>query len=191
VTQYRSFQYTQQNVFRFNGKDGQYSKLDQSKQQMQGPDGGPGGQVEVRLDKTPDGPMLTLQNQKYLMLPGPPLTIEVRGGKGADGPPGRRGLSGTNFYGSLDGMPGEPGGRGGNGGPGGTINIMAPGYPLEQFFNCEIQGGLPGKGGPGGPGGFAGWINDSGRHFSGRNGPEGPPGPDGSPGPQGRVFWRN
>ena len=189
---FRSFQYTQQNIFSFNGKDGQNPGLKNNKNpSLDGVDGGPGGNIEVRLDKTLDGPLLTLQSQKYLLLPGPPLTIEVRGGRGADGQPGRRGISGGNNYGYLDGGPGQPGGRGGNGGQGGTVNIFAPGFPLEQYFNCEIQGGQAGRGGPGGEGGLAGWSQQNGAHFVGRPGPPGQAGPDGSPGPQGRVFWRN
>lgn len=190
---YHSFQYSGQNTFQFRPAAARNPLATSQAFGAPGAPGRDGPTVQVRLESTPDGVRLRVENQSFLVVPGSrPIRIEARGGDGAPGRDGARGLAGTGYtlY-SIQGQPGGPGGAGGNGGRGGTVLVDAPGLVLDEYLIFDVSGGQGGKGGRGGQGGLPGFLHDNqGRTIQGQPGPDGPPGPDGQPGQLGQVLLK-
>lgn len=201
---FHSFQYSSQTVFRFQGKAG--GKPARDPRALDGPPGAVGGDgpaVEIQLTPTPDGVVLQVNGQNFLLLPSTrPITVISQGGPGGPGGDGQTGFPGQSFYGggaytaSLDGGPGGNGGNGGPGGRGGLITVVANGLPVSQFLQFDVRGGPGGPGGQGGRGGAPGFYRAQvhtagyGPTLVGRPGPQGQPGQPGQEGPPGEVQVR-
>ena len=200
--EFHSFQYSSQAVFRFQGRSATASrKLQNGIDGTPGPNGGDGPPVTVQLQQTQEGVALTIDSQKFLLLPSTgPIRVESVGGDGGSGTQGQPGAAGLTQYGTggytlslsnLDGGPGGVGGDGGQGGRGGIITVLAHGLPIEPFLQFDVRGGRPGNpgnGGPGGPGGFFRSQRNTNYNIVGRQGPPGPPGRPGLEGPPGQVL---
>jgi len=193
---FHSFQYSAQAVFRYQGKAG--AKTARDPRALDGAPGAPGGDgpaVDVQLESTPDGVVLQVVGQRFLLLPSTrPIAIVSQGGPGGPGAEGQTGPPGQSFYGgggyavNLDGGPGGNGGQGGPGGRGGLITVVANGLPVTRFLQFDVRGGPggpPGQGGRGGAPGFYRPPNHSSAYGPTVVGRAGPPGQSGQPGPEG------
>lgn len=193
-TGWNSFQFSSGDEFRYAGKPAPPDRRrSDSIHGLMGLPGGDGPVIDVDLQPSPAGVVLSVQNRKFLLVEGaPPVVIEARGGQGGPGGAGEPGLGGTslNPY-DADGRPGGDGGQGGPGGRGGTVRITSHGLPVEKFLQVDVRGGPGGPGGSGGRGGLGavGYFNN-GQPFSGRNGRNGTPGRPGPDGPEGSVQVR-
>ncbi|WP_263451264.1 collagen-like triple helix repeat-containing protein [Hyalangium gracile] len=203
------------------GQQGAFAQISSSTQRnggnggMGGP-GGPGGPgkdalpVEVALTyvKHPEQGQLVLVRVKqvggsrkayYVLDPaGPPLTVDVSGGRGGQGGFGGSGNMGYQGYSEStsgeccngnggDGGDGGSGGPGGTGGKGGAVTVKFDGKQAALKERVRIVNG-PGAAGPGGYGGGAGHPGSGGngaqgaRGQDGRFGNSGPSGSEGHPG---------
>ena len=191
---WQTFQFSSGADFRFNGRPAPLDRRQTNS--IHGLAGLPGGDaptLELDLQPTPAGVLLSLQNRKFLLIDStPPISIEARGGQGGEGGHGQAGLAGSaiNPY-DADGRPGGDGGQGGPGGRGGTIVVTSHGVPVEKYLRFDVSGGPGGPGGRGGRGGLGnlGYFNN-GQAFRGRDGRDGNPGRPGNEGPSGSVQIR-
>ncbi len=194
-------------AFAFHGPNGR-----------RGAAGGPGPDVEVRLDvlaspyyarllvasiQVGGAPPFYVLQDADLVPPADWLLVESRGGAGGRGVAGAAGSAGAK---GADGCPagqggaggaGSNGGVGGPGGPGGHIAVFVS--DAEPYLAGMVdarspggpggRGGGPGEGGAGGKGGD-GTAEDGTACDDGTAGPDGPDGAEGPPGAPGQPGPR-
>jgi hypothetical protein len=196
ASDFHSFQYSNQAIFRFQGKAGAPPRVPpRSLDGVPGAPGMDGPAISVQLQQTREGVSLQIESQKYLLLPSTrPIRVECVGGDGGEGGPGQQGMAGMSGFvqssAYLDGGPGGTGGDGGNGGRGGLITVFSNGLPVEPLLQFDVSGGRPGPPGPGGPGGVGGFYQGRRTTLAGRPGPDGQAGRPGQNGPPGQVIVR-
>ena len=212
----QSFQLSSETEFNFSGKDGKDGRHAargernigaQGQHGQDGSEGSPGPDIQVTLERAEEAILLSIQGpsttQKFLLLPGTPISIATRGGKGGDG--GLGGHGGPGFFQALSNQHyaqaasyppgiGGDGGAGGHGGRGGNVTIRSSGVDARQLITIDNRGGPGGRGGDPGAGGAAPVLPSA---FIGQvppyflsSAPPGRPGLSGEPGVPGQVFSR-